>query len=716
MDMAGRTDVKAGRVTNGDLNLDKAREQRGSLEQALEELPENRLLPQTLPPFSAPAPQRYGRDGDADADAQLNGFLERAKAPKQAGFPPLEALSARLNEFTAPIDHAEIFETEQVRPVEASQPAPSDPRRPTDLDWFEERFSELKSLLGRRESDKNEILSINAKLAEIINRVDLLSAAMPGEKAMAAVESQLAEVARALHATRTQSSSDASRIARAAQEILVATERAEAARAGFENAARHTVKELGKTVVVAASRAAAVTAEQIAAALHQSSNGGFARVENELRELNASSREASERTAAALERVHQTLRLFLEKGVAEGASAATPRKRAGVHTPITANAPAYTRSDANFGAEPAPRPRLDTITLRKPPPPDPQLIDVLKQAEERLNGTKNPASSKDGGDKSRASAQALRNGPLFRDEDKALPLFGLGIVAVVLLIASAALFYLHTKSHLPPLHLSVLPDVGVAAIAPASGSLDRQPVEDGPPKLLTGAPAPKGGPALFTAADQNPEASASGKQTLEDLQAMTSAASRGDRDAQFRIAARFLNGGPSQGDPASAARWLARAAEQGHTESQFVLASLYERGTGVPKDEEQARDLYRKAASAGHIRAMHNLGVLLSAEDTTQDYQEAAGWFASAAMGGLTDSQFNLALLYERGLGLQQSNQKAYFWYQVASLAGDKEAARRADQLKRLLPEAETQAMAEKAGSWRPTVEQFNRVVSGSNG
>lgn len=697
---AGTGNVKSGRLTSGDLNLDKAREQRDSLERGMEGLPD-------ISPFgSSPDPQRSGFEGDADA--RLSSLLERARGPRPAGFPPFEALSARLNEFNTPVSHTDISEA----PGQAyqSQPAPPDVGRANDLDWFEEKFSELKTLVSRRETDKNEIVSINAKLAEIINRVDRLSAAMPGEQTMAAVEWQLAEVARALHATRTQNSSDASRIARAAKEILAATERAEVVRAGFENAARHTVKELGKTVAVAASRAATVTAENIAAALQQSTNGGFARMENELRELNAFSRESSDRTAAALERVHETLRLFLEKGSEDRACPAAPKKRAGVHTPITANAPAYTIPGALFGSEPPSMPRLDTITLRKPPPPDPKFIDALKQADDRLSGLKKRAASKDGGQTHRATAPASRNGPLFREEDKALPLFGLAVVAVVLLIASAALFYLHTKSQLPPLHLTVLPDFETARFVAAPAPVERQPAEDGPQKLLSAAPKP--GPALFTAADQNPQSPVQAKQPVEDLQALTAAASHGDRDAQFRIAARFLNGGAPQGDPASAARWLARAADQGHTESQFVLASLFEHGTGVTKDEGKARDLYRKAASAGHIRAMHNLGVLISSQDTTQDYQEAAGWFASAAMAGLTDSQFNLALLYERGLGLQQSNQKAYFWYQVASLAGDKEAARRAERLKRLLPEAETQAAAERAGSWRPTVEQLPRLSS----
>ncbi len=121
----------------------------------------------------------------------------------------------------------------------------------------------------------------------------------------------------------------------------------------------------------------------------------------------------------------------------------------------------------------------------------------------------------------------------------------------------------------------------------------------------------KAPPSLFTAADQNLASSPPQPEVHEDLQVLANAASRGDREAQFRIAARFLTDGFLQADPATAARWLARAAEQGHVESQFVLASLYERGVGLPKDETVARELYRKAASAGHIRAMHNLGVLL---------------------------------------------------------------------------------------------------------
>ncbi len=711
--------MKTGRLISGDLNGDGAREQRSPLERALDGVPEIPPLPQMPQPFPSPDPPLSALDSETDADAQLYAYLDRAKSPKSKGFPPLDALSARLNEFSPPLHYTEVFkDPAREAPAHQSQPSSPEPRRGGDLAWFEERFLELKGLLTRQEADKGEILSINAKLAEIIGRVDKLSAVMPGERTMAAVEIQLAELSRSLEVTREQSSTDASRIARAAKEILAATERAGEARAGFETAARHTVRELGQTVVVAASRAAAVTAEHIAAALHQSAeSSSLGRVESELRALNVLSRESSERTTAALERVHETLRIFLERGSADRASAAAPKKRAGVHMPIAAGAPAYSRPDADFGSAPARKPQLDTITLRTPPPHDPNLIRALEEAGQRLTSRSSGSlkQEQEAAQTQRPSPPSFLAGPLFREEDKALPLFGLGIVAVVLLIASAALYYLHSKAELPPFHLSVLPDVQAARVSPEGSAPRNWRIEDdGPERLLT--TEPKGGPALFTAADQN-HASPSRLQpdSGEDLQMLTSAASRGDREAQFRIGARFLNDGTPQGDPATAARWLTRAADQGHTESQFILASLYERGAGVPKDENQARDLYRKAASAGHIRAMHNLGVLLSTQETPQDYQEAAGWFTTAATAGLTDSQFNLALLYERGLGVQQNSGKAYFWYQVASLAGDKEATRHAERLKHGLPEAETQAADEQAGAWRPTVEQLPRLAGASD-
>jgi localization factor PodJL len=684
--MAAQGNPKAGSLSIGDIDLDTAWDSLAG--EIAREIAAESGRSNAAPHASSSI---FGA-GQSEAEAQLYAYLDRATTPRSSGFPPFDALSARLGEFS---------------PVERDgyANAAASPYR-GDLDWFELKFEDLKRILGRRDGDKPDIRSIDAKLSDIMERVDRLSAAMPKETTMAAMESRLAAVSRSLDTTREQSASDADRISRAAKEILAATEKAQEARAGFETAARHTVKELGQTVVVAASQAALVTFEQFAPVLHRTGgeHNGLVRVEEELRALNTQSRESGERTAAALDRVHETLRVFLERGQPgkDGPPLQQPRKRPGVHMPISADAPAYTRPDAGFGSEPARKPQLDTITLRSPPPPDSNFIKALQEADERLAAAKKHGADCAGTQTEPSPAASLFRASRFREEERGLPLVGLGIVAIMLLLASAALYYLHTTTHLVPFRLSVLPQGQVSARSPSSRvETARQTAS----RDNARHPSWRDFPALLTATEQTYTSPATKPDdAAEDLQMLTYAASHGDRDAQFRIGSRFLNDSALQ-DAAKAARWLARAADQGHTESQFILASLYERGAGVPKDETHAVALYRKAAGAGHVRAMHNLGVLLSTRDTPQDYREAAKWFIQAASLGLADSQYNLGLLYERGLGLEEDRKKAYFWYQIAAQAGDKEALQRSERLKRQLPPSDTESVSEQVGSWRPAVE-----------
>ncbi len=706
--MAGQGNAKAGRLDSGELDFGTAWEGAGEGARAnAASLPDGASSGQDAP-FSI-----FG-EGQSEAEAQLYAYLNRATSPRPSGFAPYDELSARLNEFPPALRpaHDTNGPAEPESAGHSNMPA-ADSQHRSDLAWFNSKFEDLKRHLAQRH--RGEIAAVNAKLGEILSRVDRLSAAIPGENAMAAVENRLASLSRSFEMAREQSAADADRISRAAKEILNATAKAEEARVGFETAARHTVKELGQTVIAASSRAAVVTAERLVSALHRpDEQNGLERLENELRSLNVQSRSSGERTAAALERVHDTLRLFLEKGSPVRGGDAPPRKRPSIHMPIAADAPAYSRPDAAFGVAPVRRPQLDTITLRTPPPPDINLINALQEADERLSSSKRHSSTPAHAESDASAPLSFLKAPVFRDEDRGLPLLGLGFVGIMLLLASAALYYLHTKTHLAPFHMTVLPRVEGRAIATASSPIPSPAVSAQIVLFGKSSTAPPGSfPVLFTSAEQNRAPVSPQLDTaVEDIHLLMDAARRGDRDAQFRIGSRFLRDGAIRGDAATAARWLARAADQGHTESLFILASLYEHGDGVPKDESHAIALYRKAASAGHIRAMHNLGVLLAARDTLDGYREAAGWFTQAASAGLTESQYNVAVLCEQGLGLEEDRQKAYFWYKVAAMAGDKEASQGVERLKQLLSFSELLAAGEQAGSWRPSLEDRSQGSS----
>jgi localization factor PodJL len=100
---------------------------------------------------------------------------------------------------------------------------------------------------------------------------------------------------------------------------------------------------------------------------------------------------------------------------------------------------------------------------------------------------------------------------------------------------------------------------------------------------------------------------------------------------------------------------------------------------------------------------MHNLAVL-SVSGGRSDYATAAKWFTLAADFGLADSQVNLAILYQNGLGVPQDLTRAYKWLALAGRGGDREAAARMAQVKSRLSPGELEAADAMIAAWRARV------------
>jgi localization factor PodJL len=164
--------------------------------------------------------------------------------------------------------------------------------------------------------------------------------------------------------------------------------------------------------------------------------------------------------------------------------------------------------------------------------------------------------------------------------------------------------------------------------------------------------------------------------------ALLAAASAGDPGASYEIAIRLVQGRNAAPDFAAAAAWLEQAARSGLAPAQFRLGSMYEKGLGVKKDLGEARRLYVAAADKGHAKAMHNLAVLYAGGlDGKPDYAVASQWFRRAAAHGIVDSQYNLAILYARGVGVERNLAESYKWFALAAKGGDKDAARKRDDV-----------------------------------
>jgi localization factor PodJL len=144
-----------------------------------------------------------------------------------------------------------------------------------------------------------------------------------------------------------------------------------------------------------------------------------------------------------------------------------------------------------------------------------------------------------------------------------------------------------------------------------------------------------------------------------------------------------------------------RAAFDGVAPAQYRLGMMYEHGTGVERNIGEAKLWYEKAAVQGNLKAMHNLGSLLAALEPP-DYSGAAEWFLLAARYGVKDSQYNIALLYDRGLGVQQDAVEAFFWYSAAARQGDIDALARSRTVEELLPLELKSEARRRLNEWRP--------------
>ena len=147
------------------------------------------------------------------------------------------------------------------------------------------------------------------------------------------------------------------------------------------------------------------------------------------------------------------------------------------------------------------------------------------------------------------------------------------------------------------------------------------------------------------------------------------AAQAGNAEAQMRLGALYLEGGPDlPPDYESARLWSLRAAAQGNGGALLTLGILYRKGLGVQADKELALDYFRKAEKAGQFKAPRYIGLYYQDQG---DDAKAVACFRQAALAGDITSQYYLGQAYEKGKGVAADFAKARTWYATAAARGD---------------------------------------------
>jgi TPR repeat protein len=81
------------------------------------------------------------------------------------------------------------------------------------------------------------------------------------------------------------------------------------------------------------------------------------------------------------------------------------------------------------------------------------------------------------------------------------------------------------------------------------------------------------------------------------------------------------------------------------------------------------------AAKQGHAYAQYNLGLMYAKGiGVPENDAEAVKWYRKAADQGYADAQFNLGLMYEFGEGVPENDAEAVKWYRKAADQGDADA------------------------------------------
>lgn len=106
--------------------------------------------------------------------------------------------------------------------------------------------------------------------------------------------------------------------------------------------------------------------------------------------------------------------------------------------------------------------------------------------------------------------------------------------------------------------------------------------------------------------------------------------------------------------------------------SGSAVADFAKAGAAIYKgDYATAYKEFKPLAEQGNIRAQYNVALMYdNGLGVTVDYYEAEKWYRRAAEQGLADAQHNLGVIYAGGKEIPQDLVKAYFWFDLAATSG----------------------------------------------
>ena len=121
------------------------------------------------------------------------------------------------------------------------------------------------------------------------------------------------------------------------------------------------------------------------------------------------------------------------------------------------------------------------------------------------------------------------------------------------------------------------------------------------------------------------------------------------------------------------------------------------------QDYETAYKLILPLAEQGDADAQFNLALMY--EDglgVPQDYKEAVRLYRLSAEQGFAIAQFNLGVMYYNGQGVPQDYVLAHMWWSISSANGNKNAIKNRNIIAKKMTPSQIEKAQELARNWKP--------------
>ncbi|KAG2235737.1 hypothetical protein INT48_009152 [Thamnidium elegans] len=133
-------------------------------------------------------------------------------------------------------------------------------------------------------------------------------------------------------------------------------------------------------------------------------------------------------------------------------------------------------------------------------------------------------------------------------------------------------------------------------------------------------------------------------------------------EAQCNSARMLFQGEGVEQNTKKALALLIKSAEY-NMRAQFFVGVHYERGSDLAQDLEKAKYYYGKSADQGYPDAQAALGSRLIADS---NYAKGIEWLEKSVHMGCSRAHVHLGILYDKGEGIEQSDDMALFHYKAA--------------------------------------------------